>query len=541
MRQSTGFGPSLGVGHSSHFPRGVPKHAAGGLRASSRKFVRLPCDSAPGFSSLERFVLFGCLGEKLGLGGQTGVTTSVPRASARGIVVGTPASTGRRGDLADGPLAGSSTAAEIGPEAPPQIELFGSDEGEGTLTANHRLCASYDTSAVFRDNDRLNLPPGDPRRRIRLQLGLAYEGTRFAGLQFQPRPTRTVQGVVESAARAAFGADIGRMVGASRTDGGVHALHQVAHLDIPAHFLEGCSGASEDATGSQGNVQDTASPFQEVSAPHGAVAAPSDRLQAALCTLNIKLPADVRVHSAKVAPAGFDANQDATGKVYHYHIASEQRPDPWDAPFRWWILPVICKKLRGRPEFPRQASLNVEAMQAVAALLQSRQDFTALSDPRKRGEKADNVRRLHRVEVCRADSAPGHVLIILEGDGFLYKMCRKIVSMLVEVGAGLISLEECARLISSRDPTQTPKAAPACGLFLVNVMYDRNAGHSDILKEQDDTNTHGMTSPMSAAGTQTDSHKQHGLHLKPRAHQYQKKVRLRRAHDEDESELIDCF
>eukprot|EP00854_Cymbomonas_tetramitiformis_P007268 gene7268-8656_t len=144
----------------------------------------------------------------------------------------------------------------------------------------------------------------------------------------------------------------------------------------------------------QGNVQDTASPFQEVSAPHGAVAAPSDRLQAALCTLNIKLPADVRVHSAKVAPAGFDANQDATGKVYHYHIASEQRPDPWDAPFRCVPRSLGHRCIARKWISVRiKASLNVEAMQAVAALLQSRQDFTALSDPRKRGEKADNIPR----------------------------------------------------------------------------------------------------------------------------------------------------
>ncbi|KAK3239617.1 hypothetical protein CYMTET_50472 [Cymbomonas tetramitiformis] len=325
-------------------------------------------------------------------------------------------------------------------------------------------------------------------QRCRLKMVISYDGSDFAGFQYQSPPARTVQATVEKAAWRIFGADAGRVVGASRTDGGVHAKAAVAHLDVPTQ--------------------------------------PSlAELDAALVGINLCLPPDVRIRKIEVAPDGFQAQRGSTGKIYHYLLATTCPPTPSESRFRFWTVPLWCAVNRKRPARLSDGALDVEAMRAAAEMIQGRRDFSALTEakrpsglgnkrrvPRPRGKNLDDradhkrpergmkggghvnrgvdatmfedsdetyyftpkshIRNLYRIEILEDEAAPdGYLTIEMVGDGFLFRMCRKIVSMLVECGAGRISLAECESLIAAGDNKKTPPSAPGHGLHLVDVMY----------------------------------------------------------------------
>jgi len=244
-----------------------------------------------------------------------------------------------------------------------------------------------------------------------IRLTVAYDGTRYVGWQRQARG-ETVQGCLE-AALSAFAAD-GDPVhihGAGRTDAGVHALGQVAHLQ---HALR----------------------------------VPVDRLPYAL---NTRLPADIVVRDAAVAPPGFHARYSATGKHYRYRLRLHRFPDPLERTHEWRCDP----------------GLDVAAMQAAATALCGSHDFTSFTTHAFEAPD-DRVRTLRRAALHRDGD---RLTCDFEGSGFLRNMVRAIVGTLVDVGQGRRAPATMADLLAARDRRLAGPTAPAHGLCLLAVTY----------------------------------------------------------------------
>lgn len=275
-----------------------------------------------------------------------------------------------------------------------------------------------------------------------LRFVLEYDGTDFAGWQAQAPGARTVQGVLESALRHVTGVST-RVVGAGRTDAGVHAEGQVASCRIETRL-----GAATLAR-----------------------------------ALNAVLPADLAVRSLEEAPFGFDARRAARRKLYRYRV--------WNG--------AVRSPLRERTHAFVRAPLDLAAMRRAAAILEGRHDFASFetrgreadrrrSEPRtehpeiQRSDTSDGagvaataravaprstVRTLFRVAV--AGERGGDVAFELEGDGFLRYMVRTVAGTLLEVGRGVRPESDIARILAARDRREAGPTAPAHGLVLVRV------------------------------------------------------------------------
>jgi tRNA pseudouridine38-40 synthase len=243
----------------------------------------------------------------------------------------------------------------------------------------------------------------------RWKCTVAYDGSTFQGWQSQPGGN-AIQDALERRLGKIFGRDI-RVHGSGRTDAGVHALGQVFHFDADW--------------------------------PHG-----PEKLLAAFSN---GLPNAIQVRSARRVPAAFHARLSATGKIYFYNLHPGGRADPFTAPF-CWSLPH---------------PLDVPAMRAAAARLVGRHDFRAFSALNGE-EKNDTVRHLRRLELTGRGA---RLRIILEADGFLYKMARSLVGALVAAGLGKLTPDEIGSVLNSRERTHRVATAPAQGLFLAKVFY----------------------------------------------------------------------
>jgi tRNA pseudouridine38-40 synthase len=250
---------------------------------------------------------------------------------------------------------------------------------------------------------------------IKFKLVIAYDGTAYQGWQVQKIGTG-VQEKIEAACTRLF-PSVKRIHSSSRTDTGVHALGMVAHVEIPqAEFKM-----------------------------------PVARLAIAL---NAFLPEDIRVLSAARVPEKFHARFHATGKQYRYFV---------------WNHPAMNPLLQNRAwHFPMK--LNLAAMRAAAKLFVGKHDFRCFAVTRSY-EMASNVRTLTRCDIKK--SGP-HYTFIIEGDGFLYKMCRGIVGTLVQIGQGKIPLAKVADILASRDRRVAGMTAPAHGLVLWKVFYSKS-------------------------------------------------------------------
>lgn len=242
------------------------------------------------------------------------------------------------------------------------------------------------------------------------KLVLEYDGAGFEGWQIQREGQRTVQGELEEAlAELASGAL--RVMGAGRTDAGVHAEGQVASVRIET---------AHDAP----------------------------TLQRAL---NAKLPPEVVVRSCEEADDGFDARRDATGKHYCYRV--------WNGRLRSPLLTARSHHVR--------EPLDAAAMQKAAAHLVGRHDFGCFQG--SGSEVPHSVRTLTRAEISGNGGA--EISIDLEGDGFLRHMVRNVAGTLIEVGHGRRAPDSIPALIESRDRTRAGPTAPARGLTLIAVSY----------------------------------------------------------------------
>ena len=242
-----------------------------------------------------------------------------------------------------------------------------------------------------------------------VKLVLEYDGTCYAGWQRQPdRPT--IQEAIERAIHQVSQATVS-VIGAGRTDSGVHALEQVASFrtdrDWPA----------------------------------------SNWMRA----LNAVLPKDIAVRSSALMDARFHAQHDARGKLYTYRILHRPARPTIDRAFVWHIY---------RP-------LNEAAMQQAAATLIGSQDFSSFE-----GSLTDNsnpICHLQRLTVIRHDN---QILIEAYADRFLKHMVRAMVGTVVEVGLGKRTPDSITEILRSRDRSAAGQTAPPHGLCLMRVDYE---------------------------------------------------------------------
>ena len=247
-----------------------------------------------------------------------------------------------------------------------------------------------------------------PRALQRWKCTCAYDGTGFAGWQSQVRADG-VQDVIEARLAQIFGRPV-RIHGSGRTDSGVHALGQVFHFDAEWR--------------------------------HGV-----DKLLAAFRN---GLPPAIQVKSVRGVARDFHARFQATGKRYVYHLQLGDA-DPFTRPYCWMVY----------------RTLDLRTMQAAAAMLRGRHDFrafTALNGT----DRGDTVRDLRRLDVVRRGRS---VRITVEAEGFLYKMVRSLVGVLVSVGEGKLTPAQVRTILASRERTARVLTAPPQGLFLVKVAY----------------------------------------------------------------------
>jgi tRNA pseudouridine38-40 synthase len=251
---------------------------------------------------------------------------------------------------------------------------------------------------------------------VRLRLDLGYDGAGFSGWARQPG-RRTVQGEVERALTVVLrlGDDVPTLTVAGRTDAGVHATGQVAHVDVPE--------------------------------PVWAAADPARAVR----QLAAVLPPDVRIRACGPAPAGFDARFSAASRVYAYRVC--------DAP--WGVEP-----LRRHDTLWHPRRLDVAAMQEAADRLLGEHDFAAYC---KRRDGATSVRTLRRLLVARA--AADVAVASVEADAFCHSMVRSLVGALLAVGDGRFPVTLPGELLSRGERAGEVVVAPALGLTLVEVRY----------------------------------------------------------------------
>jgi len=258
----------------------------------------------------------------------------------------------------------------------------------------------------------------------RIKLTIEYDGTDFKGWQVQNESTRTVQGAIEKGLGIVCGQPI-RIVGAGRTDAGVHARGQVASFSVP---------------------DDVRIPIADFGA-----------------ALNGNCPDDVSVLQAEEVAEDFHAQRSATGKIYSYSVLNRRAPSA----------------LLRRTTLHVRYALDLTKLRAGAAFLVGTHDFTSFAtklaetqaqrveDGKRELETVRTVRRIDWVH----DPASGMLRMEIDGTGFLYQMVRTIVGTLLEVGRGAQSPEWVAEALAAKDRRAAGPTVPPLGLCLEHVFY----------------------------------------------------------------------
>jgi tRNA pseudouridine38-40 synthase len=240
---------------------------------------------------------------------------------------------------------------------------------------------------------------------MRLRLLLAYDGAPFRGWQSQAGG-----GTVQDHLEAAFKTLCGERVvvhGAGRTDAGVHALGQCAHVDVTRNL--------DWATALNGN-----------------------------------LPREIRVLRCARAPKDFHARFSAKGKIYTYRISNSPILSPFDLRRAWHVA----------------APLDLDAMRHAARSFEGKHDFAPFAANRGKPVE-DTTRTIHSIAISRKGSA---ITLRFHGDGFLYKMVRLMTGALVKIGQGRAPAESIGKYLAG-GAGKCSFAAPAEGLYLTRVIY----------------------------------------------------------------------
>ena len=256
-----------------------------------------------------------------------------------------------------------------------------------------------------------------------LKITLAYDGSEFHGWQIQPG-LPTVQGTLAECIKRLTGEDV-LPQGSGRTDAGVHALGQVASVQLE-------------------------SPIPETNL---------------VIALNDVLPPSIRVNSVEAVYKNFHARHSASAKTYRYRI------------YRGAICPPFLARYVYHDPYP----MNEEALIRSSEHVVGTHDFTsfAASDPERsariaeRREEGDepgisNVRTIHSSQWLRTEEELAYTV---RGDGFLHHMVRNLVGTFLQVGKGALQIEDVAKILEARDRGAAGPTAAACGLYLVSVEY----------------------------------------------------------------------
>jgi len=243
---------------------------------------------------------------------------------------------------------------------------------------------------------------------VKYKLTLEYDGTSYSGWQTQ-KNARSIQGTLMEAARQLLGQEVD-VQGAGRTDAGVHALAQVAHLEAgkalpPKKIMEG---------------------------------------------LNDLLPSNINVLRVEKVHDRFHARHHAVARTYVYLVSRYRTA--FGKRYVWWV----------------RDPLNIEKMQSASRLFEGLHDFASFAD--KRFDKDASTRvQLDRVEIAPRE---GLVVFRITGSHFLWKMVRRMVGVLVEVGRGKLTARDVEGMLTSFSGTPAQYTAPPSGLFLMQVQYE---------------------------------------------------------------------
>lgn len=271
----------------------------------------------------------------------------------------------------------------------------------------------------------------------RYRLAIEYAGTRYSGWQIQQN-ARTVQGEIDKAIRTVTGRNDFELYGSGRTDAGVHAIGQVAHLDMATNLP------------------------------------PASLVQ----RVNDLLPADINILSAAPVPHRFHARHGAIARRYVYQIA--RRRTAFAKPYVWWV----------------KETLDLDAMRTAATAFVGMKDFQSFAaeddapatGSRHAREAQDGRRRATRpvrdsapeggtrstlvlIDRLEVETDGDLVLVVIQGSHFLWKMVRRVVGVLVEIGRGGLTPSAAQVLLASRSDVPARLTAPASGLFLERVFY----------------------------------------------------------------------
>lgn len=248
-----------------------------------------------------------------------------------------------------------------------------------------------------------------PQLRQGVRATIAYDGTDFLGFQWQAHG-RTVQGTLEAALQQVAQSEV-RVIGAGRTDAGVHARGQVVGFQIPWRHAFG------------------------------------DLHRA----LNAVLPEDVAVLELGLAPEGWHPRFSAVRRHYRYTVLNQALRDP---------LARRYAHLTAQP-------LRLDWLQAAAAVLVGEHDFASFGRPMREGEST-----VRRIWGARWQQEGAYFTFDVVGNAFLRRMVRSVVGTLLQVGTGAWPLERLTAVLAARDRALAAAPAPACGLCLMQVDYE---------------------------------------------------------------------
>ncbi len=244
---------------------------------------------------------------------------------------------------------------------------------------------------------------------MRVMLTIAYDGTNYVGWQIQHNGL-AIQQVLDEALSDFFKQTI-HCQGASRTDAGVHSLGNVAAFDV-----------------------DTRMPAEKIA--YG---------------INQSLPRDIVVVDSREVPADFHPRYGAKEKTYVYRIQNSDFPDP----------------TRRLYTYHYRHALDEDKMRAAAGYLIGEHDFTSFSSIH--AQTKSFVRTIYDLRIERSFD---EIQIEITGNGFLYNMVRIIAGTLIQIGSGLMEVEDMHRILLAGDREQAGPTAPAQGLTLVQIIYD---------------------------------------------------------------------
>lgn len=273
----------------------------------------------------------------------------------------------------------------------------------------------------FNSFDRASNRPKPTKDFSRFKLFIEYEGTRYSGWQKQEN-AKTIQGTLIKAAKEVFGNNFVDIQGSGRTDGGVHAICQVAHLDA-----------------------------KTVLAP-----------EIIRMKLNDLLPYDINILEVKKTSSNFHGRHDAKSRSYLYQVA--KRRTAFGKNYVWWV----------------KDKLDFKKMESASKHFVGLNDFSSFSDddPKEKSTKVliDNVQLKEDGEL---------ILIRIIGSHFIWKMVRRIVGVLVEVGRGNKTENDILNYLNNKSNEPAKYTAPPSGLFLEKVIYESESmpdGFNTILK-----------------------------------------------------------